>query len=223
MYLPRRYSRKLFFPPGLLALAFLLLMGCMWVSGDARLRPIFVTTAYFPTPESSAYDWTRFYRIKEKSNWKEYHISEPITDSTIWKSLCNRFIFLSNSADSSQRIKVYFDSKTKYESIVRILSIAELAKSKSYIIDLADETTNFYITEGNLLAPIHKDPFPLTCASDYYFVPLYPSKNQFINFSKYLRLENLFILSAFILYTVLLIISFRFHYIRNPTPPYAVE
>ena len=224
MYLPRRRRRKLFFPPGLLALAFLLLMGCMQISEDMRLKPIFVTMAYFPTPESSAYDWTRFYRAKKKNNWKEYYISGPATDSTIWQLLYSNLIYLSNNVDSSQRIIVHFNKKARYESFIKVLSIAESAKSKSYVIDLADSAIDFYITEGNLLAPIHKDISHLSCFTDIYFkVPLYPSKTQFVNLDKYFHVENLYIAFSLILYMVLLIIAFRFHYIRNPTLLSAVE
>ena len=38
-YLPRRHCRRLLFPPGLLALAGLLWLGCVYITQNVRLKP----------------------------------------------------------------------------------------------------------------------------------------------------------------------------------------
>lgn len=153
MHFPRQHRRKLFFPPGLLALAFLLLMGCMWMSRDARLQPKTILLVNFlptyPSRELLAYTETTPYlserQLQQFCDWDEFTLSGQILHDSLLLTRVNHLIAdYQKYAMHRRGIRIQFSDAARYASLVEVVNIMQKHNVKKYWFKLHHTPTVFY-------------------------------------------------------------------------------
>jgi len=154
MYLPHRHRRKLFFPPGLLALAFLLLMGCMQIGKYPNLRPKAVMPLnlfpVYPHTEFAEYENTPFYLSKRQlerfCNWDELTLTGYWPHDSLTLVTANRTVAdYQKYAMHRRGLRVRFSDKARYASLIGILNIMHIHNMKKYWFDLHHTPVTFYV------------------------------------------------------------------------------
>lgn len=138
---PRRYQRPLLYPPGLLALAWLLLLGCgalpytkppkpkqtiLEVTFPKRSGPIGSHFA-FPTPQ----------QVKEFGPWKSIIVSGNLGadyfEVRMIESIC---LSLVEEQIQHRAVQVYMSEPTSYNTFIQLLDIPNRLGIKRYWIDI---------------------------------------------------------------------------------------
>jgi len=156
MYFLRRYRRKLLFPPGLLALGFLLLLGCMQLARNKKLQTQHILkltvmprcdgpASFFDDGSASRWCYTQ-QEIEALRIWHDY----PFTDhafsnwwviQTAQQSLCR----LRKFPNSVNGIRFRFYSDASYSEVVKVLDILKRNNWRQYAVDNCGKTLTIYV------------------------------------------------------------------------------
>jgi len=155
MYFPRRYRRKLLFPPGLLALAFLLLLGCMQIAQDSRLKPrtimqlnIPVLFSGRPLPEFLR-NWFPYLpkkQIEKFREWDNLKITGNILHDSLSLLTTDKLVkaYLLDTLHA-RGLRIQFSNQAQYKSLVRALDVMAINNMKKYWLDIQHTPTTLYV------------------------------------------------------------------------------
>ena len=164
-YLPRCCRRPLLFPPGLLALAGLLWLGCVAVSAHSdRLRKrVVIELVLPPKPVSDAIDprpyvnggcvWPKengpeltWSNLAHFRRWSAMHLGkDPLTDTLVIHHL--KAILASHGPKPNWQgsgLKIYFGPKAHYSSLIAVLNLMEHYDAHQYFLDVNHGPLTFY-------------------------------------------------------------------------------
>jgi hypothetical protein len=179
MYVPRRYRRKLLFPPGLLALGFLLLLGSMRVARDQRLRPQHVLQLNMISlhpdkslPKQLLYPSKQ--EIEKLRRWDDLMLTgNTVRDSLTLLEAYRLISIYQQDILNEKGLRIYFHSLVCYRSLVKTLDIMALNGMKKYWFDMRHDPIMFYAITSN---PEFSTDKILPCGSSlgYCWVPSEP-------------------------------------------------
>ncbi|QIX62835.1 hypothetical protein HER32_17305 [Hymenobacter sp. BT18] len=163
LYLPRRHRRRLFFPPGLLALAWLLWLGCVEWRNSLITRPYFnVLPSTFPSLYGSDFTVPKYapptylseYQLAYFKSWQTVIIT-----GNLWNEFFEvhrtKNIISQLSDKNNKGLIVHFERKAKYSSFIHVIDYLQ-QNSCSYWIDIRHDPTTIYAFKHRrlLLPPI---------------------------------------------------------------------
>jgi hypothetical protein len=152
-HLPRRHRRKLLFPPGLLALAGLLWLGCVvvgsWQEQLSRKvvvqltmppRPtsdtIFVhmPRAYLREPEMIPFLYSQLFTLY---SWQNIELNgRSVNDSISVSSISKAIKQIRTDTIPNCGIRIRLTSKVRYKTFIQLLDQMELNNQKKYLFDM---------------------------------------------------------------------------------------
>ena len=174
-YLPRRYRRPLFFPPGLLALAGLLWLGCMAVSTHSeRLNQRVVMQLTMPpmrsTPDSPWYGASSPVSLSaQKLNaFRPWHTVQLVgyagVDLPAKAALAGRIRSILADSAHVGGVRIEFASTAHYKDFIYALDLLSREKARRYWLDIKHKPTTLYtFTEIRL----RSDPTEFICGNQY--------------------------------------------------------
>ncbi|UOQ74833.1 hypothetical protein [Hymenobacter cellulosilyticus] len=176
MYALRRHRRHLLFPPGLLALAFLLLLGCWVVNGKApRLKPWAVVELDVPPLryQSTIHNWQWEHRafpfnsLAQRELFRPWHI---ITfTGNIWQDYFTRQQAehltqqLHNNSDEDQGVQIHFASGAKYSTLLKMLDRCRDLNLRNHWLDIHYTPTTLCIVTTKPRATTYDGEWIPTC------------------------------------------------------------
>ena len=110
LYMPRRHRRKLLLPPGLLALAFLLLVGCGVLAPIVKERTKAVLQATFPNSHSTANIYSPTTKqLEDRRSWVDFKITgNKLFDRYNWQQAQQRVKASVNNPDTLKGTRISF-------------------------------------------------------------------------------------------------------------------
>ena len=164
LYCPRRHRRKLLFPPGLLALACLLLLGCLRLGQDARLRPKAILKFYMPVSPSRLHKLNNLsaanslnkpfippsrYLSKDSLDkfrtWNDFKIDYDEFQNYInLITIDNITTQYKQDSLKENGLRVQFASNAKYKNLINLLNILDKNNIKKYWFDIYNDIPIFY-------------------------------------------------------------------------------
>ncbi|WP_324671556.1 hypothetical protein [Hymenobacter sp. GOD-10R] len=155
MYFPRRYRRKLLFPPGLLALSVLLLLGCMRIAKDQRFRPQYVlqfSTMLNCDKNYSILDnglISRWCYTQQELGalriWRDYSFtSNAFSNWWIIQASQQHLDKLQRFPNSVDGIRFCFGSDAFYGNVIQVLDMLTKQKKDRYIVDNRGKMLTIY-------------------------------------------------------------------------------
>ncbi|WP_143434834.1 hypothetical protein [Hymenobacter roseosalivarius] len=153
LYNPRRHRRKLLLPPGLLALAFLLLLGCGVIARSIghsyrvlqiRFSPLyarneFENRLFFSSPHAKA------------TQWNDFEITgNSLLDWYNWQLAQRSIKLLHNAPDSAHGIRIRFRQKAKYKYVVKAFSYMNELGIRRYAFDMRVPTPTVYVIDSGV-------------------------------------------------------------------------
>lgn len=149
-YLPRHHRRPLLFPPGLLALAGLLWLGCValqrWEPALRQYRFLQLTLPMLPLPTneplpSDRFDLTFVDKFRTTSHWLSYFLTGKLEDRLRVTTAIHVMM-----ADSSHRgrVSISLGPATHYEDLIFILDLMHNEKVQKYWLDIAHKPVTLY-------------------------------------------------------------------------------
>ncbi len=153
-HLPRRHRRPLLFPPGLLALAGLLLLGCValgrWEPALRRYNVMQLTMPVLPLPTDTSKASVRFdvpslAKVRAMGPWRDnYFTGKP--DNILREHSHIAAEIHAMMADSGQRgrVRVRLASTAHYKDLVFLLDLMNRENVKKYWLDIVHKPTIFY-------------------------------------------------------------------------------
>lgn len=179
MYFPRRYRRKLLFPPGLLALTFLLLLGCMQIAKDSRLKPRGIMQLNMISlhpdkslPNQLLYPSKR--EIEKLRRWDDLTLTgNTVRDSLTLLEANNLISNYQQDILHEKGLRISFHNRARYRSIVKTLDIMTLNGMKKYWFDMRHDPIIFYAITSNPQSSVGNLP-PCGGVVDYCWVPSEP-------------------------------------------------
>ncbi|MDU0371409.1 hypothetical protein ACFPAF_13455 [Hymenobacter endophyticus] len=182
LYLPRRHRRHLLFPPGLLALAGLLWLGCVAVPRmqGTTIHSVIecaVITEYdtstaiaqdfsekWCTAESKLFSTNRF------SNSKSivltgYKLSDFFALQTIYSTINHMY----SKPNISQKLQISFTLNARYENLIRVIDWCNTHNLNKHWISLRHTPTTLYvISESAYSGPQPPELQPAFCGTNDY-------------------------------------------------------
>lgn len=160
MYFPRRYRRKLLLPPGLLALGFLLLLGCMRIAPDSRLKPYGVIQlnmpALFPEQSVPSYmkEWLPYQSQNYIDKFRDWDVVQ-LTGNLLHDSLSliqAETLITDYQHDTlhARGLRIQLYSKTRYTSLVRAIDLMYIHNMKKFWLDIQHHPTTLYVFTDKL-------------------------------------------------------------------------
>lgn len=196
LYIPRRHRRKLLLPPGLLALAFLLLVGCGVIAPIVKERTKAVHQAAFPPSRSSANNnWPTTQQLVNRRQWESFEITgNKLFDWLNWQQAQQRIKESVNNLDTLKGTRIYFHQESKYRYIITALDYMHRVSVERYTFDLRSTVPTLYVLDGK--KPVSKakqmGKFMFICGTpdqmSFYSEPL-PSLEK--SFDKVMRQNEL--------------------------------
>jgi hypothetical protein len=157
LYIPRRHRRKLLLPPGLLALAFLLLVGCGILKAQARIRSYAVLQLTTPnlcgqlnsvlktvciSPANELEQENRFCTISFTGN--------SVNDDSNMRFLQHQLYIRHTTADSvafEKGLAIRFHDKSRYASFISVLDTLAQTKRKWFFHTYAPVSTIYVLSK----------------------------------------------------------------------------
>ncbi|MET4107049.1 hypothetical protein [Hymenobacter sp. UYP22] len=171
--LPHRRYRPLFFPPGLLALAGLLWLGCVAVPRIVA-PTLHVMEVAFPAihvPASSFGGFPTPQQVEDFGPWKIITLSSnPWAAYFDMKTIESASLALAEEQAEHRALRVYFNESTSYNTFIELWDMCSRLGIKRYWIDWRKQPFSF-----NLLGNIPPDPnYPsFVCGtSSQYLMPV---------------------------------------------------
>jgi hypothetical protein len=148
LYIPRRHRRKLLLPPGLLALAFLLLVGCGVIAPIAKERTKAFLRITMPElrPTTDEYERISVQNLASMRQWESFEITgSKLFDCFNWQQAKQRIKALQQTPDTIHGVKIHFGQNAKYLYIIKSLSYLIEVDAKSYVLDIRIPVTTLYV------------------------------------------------------------------------------
>lgn len=131
LHLPRRHRRPLLFPPGLLALAWLLWLGC--VALPQLPKQEYYTQVSLPQISESDLEHTppvfqRWYSAKIEDNWYSNSIhfnGNLFEDYFTLKQVQLQFARMRNFPTTPDSMRVHFSPNASYQSLIQVIAKAQ--------------------------------------------------------------------------------------------------
>jgi hypothetical protein len=151
LHLPRRHRRQLLLPPGLLALAGLLWLGCVCIRQDVRL--IRYSTFDLTCNALRGHRHNEFWQSPEEINklrqWQEFRLTGATTSDTVSiRKIAQRLRRLHRANASSYGLKIIFDRHSKYKDFIALLNAITKAEIKKYTFETRLNLPVLYILGG---------------------------------------------------------------------------
>jgi hypothetical protein len=159
MYVVRRHSRPLFFPTGLLALAWLLCLGCALLAGRPELRHRYRVMQVSIPPAKQAFlrlgkEAIGLYpeelyvspaRVDTMHPWHTVRFTgNPWQDDLSTRTATFVARQLHAEPDHDRGLRIYFESRSLYRSLVTILDLFQVVGLKKYWLDVQHQPTTLY-------------------------------------------------------------------------------
>lgn len=172
--LPRRRYRALFFPPGLLALAGLLWLGCVAVPRIVGPTQHVMEVAFpalhapagsfggFPTPQ----------QVENMGPWRSITLSgNPWTEYFDMKIVENASLSLAEEQYQNRALHVYLNESTSYNTFIRLRDMCNRLSINRYWVDLRKLPYSFNLL-GNIPHPGYPTPdYPtMVCGTSNQFL-----------------------------------------------------
>lgn len=182
-HLPRRHRRKLLFPPGLLALAWLLWLGCVQVgaSREKLMRRTVVQMTMPPKPTSDTIYSTTYYngvqtipflysQLYKLYHWQDIHLNGDAANDSISALAVSKTI-KTMRADTIPNcgIRVRFTSKVRYKTFIRLLDLMALNNQKKYLFDMYHGPFAVYVPVDDYTPQLPIEPLFL-CGTDSHVI-----------------------------------------------------
>ena len=162
---PRRHRRRRLFPPGLLALAGLLWLGCLAVKQHERQwRPKYVLALTMPTvpidgvlypgygedKENSRQSVRTYNQLNTLYSWEIVRLNGRDThDASAISGVLKSVLRQRNDTIPNCGILIHFSSETHYESIVKLINLMNVLNQKKYYFDIHHGLPKLYILVDN--------------------------------------------------------------------------
>lgn len=169
LYLPRRHRRPLLLPRGLVALGFLLLIGCSALVGRPELRRYSVMQLTMPVvckhPERLAgICLPTAQEINRMCFWQSIDFTgSSATDSSTLR-LVRYHLRAMQQLQTSTGLAVRFHEKARYGSLVDALDEVNQANMHKYLIDIHSSVTTLYVLpllrSASFVVPAEIDTLP---------------------------------------------------------------
>lgn len=158
----RRRQSSLLLPPGLVALAWLLLLGCVALPRmipanylhqraiiEMNLLPLHPDTAayyslgIYPIP---AFTYPTVKEIKQFGPWQNFYLTGQLwNDYFTLRYIRNSCWPLSENPNEHHRVRVYLSAQTKYSSLIYLLNKLEELQIRKYWLDFRHEPSVLYV------------------------------------------------------------------------------
>ncbi|WP_157781162.1 hypothetical protein [Hymenobacter sedentarius] len=200
LYLPRRYRRQLLFPPGLLALAGLLWLGCVaigsWQEKLSRKSVVPLTMPAlnlqddFPTNPPNPIKWSR-QRLDSFRRWRDVTLNgHQGIDATSKQQLLAAVAGLEANSANDDGLRVSFSSSATYAEFVLVLDLMSQYNIKKYWFDIVHTPITFYAITVRPVVGEKKNTFPLGQCVRYielprFAPPLYHSTSYLLRFDNW--------------------------------------
>ena len=199
--LPRRHRRQLLFPPGLLALAGLLWLGCAVInSWQEKLKQKSVVEIFLPPlrtgKDSPAYNDSPAglspRALDRFRCWRDiYFNGQSKNDSVNLRNLNQAAGYMQAHATHEHGIRVRFSSRATYTSLVTTLNTMLKHNIRRYWLDIKHRPTAFYAFTGAPVAKAKPEFVPF-CGTMYANVPTNysPDTTGYWSASYLIRIEH---------------------------------
>jgi hypothetical protein len=155
LYLPRRHRRRLLFPPGLLALAGLLWLGCMAVPKMVGPTQYMKEISFFSL-QAPAFPFGGFptsQEVEDFGPWKSITLSNsPWAEYFDMKIVESASLSLAEEQAEHRALRVYFNEFTSYNTFIGLCDLCSRLGIKRYWVDWRKHPYSF-----NLLGNIPSD------------------------------------------------------------------
>ncbi|MBO2011728.1 hypothetical protein [Hymenobacter negativus] len=189
-YLPRRYRRKLLFPPGLLALAGLLWLGCVAVgSWREQLKPryaISITTPVRLIHHDSQFPTIQFElpnpdSVCESCNWHNASFTgNPIADKHEQALVVKYVRNIIADTMHAGGIRIRFTPTAHYASLVFILNLMNEKAVKKCWLDITRKPVTYYVITNAYKSKIIKPKTTIEVAT----IPMHCLLNNDVIYSQ---------------------------------------
>jgi hypothetical protein len=172
LYFPRRHRRHLLFPPGLLALAGLLWLGCVAVPRIMGPTQYVKEVGFFPlhVPADSFGGFPTPQQIEDLGPWKSITLSgNSWADHFDMKIVENAGRSLAEKQPQHRALHVYLNESTSYNTFIQLLDIPNQLGIERYFIDLRKMPYSI-----NLLGNIPHPDYPSFICGTQYMKPIKP-------------------------------------------------
>ncbi|KUG09818.1 hypothetical protein [Solirubrum puertoriconensis] len=159
MYTARRHSRKLFFPSGLLVLAWGLWVFCTFIRTDRRAQVQHVMQVTFPLlPHTATYQALfrelNYPEVISQHSWRTTELNgNRYADSLKLAGLQAAAARLAKSSNDVWGIQIKFGSNARYQSLVTALDIPQRVGLQRYFCFPTSSSYSLYLL-GNEPKPI---------------------------------------------------------------------
>lgn len=166
-YLPRRHRRKLLFPPGLLALAGLLWLGCLALSGNPRLKrysvlQLTVPMLHKPSDKDDSRYWFTPQTLDSMRQWQTFRLTGlSFADTIAIRHILRSLSGLHSAADSTG-VKIVFGESSKYADFICLLNGAERFRIHKYAFETRVKLPVLYFLSDRppICSPPNYPPMP---------------------------------------------------------------
>lgn len=156
LFLPRRFRRPLLFPPGLLALAGLLWLGCVAlpqmrgiISGQQAVIEITVNPQVNTADLKYAHPAFRRWLLnawEPNSQWNSVSFNGHLfEDYFVLRQAQQQVEYMRNKPLQKDSLRVQFSEHASYRSLVQMLNMAQRPTTVMYWLDFRMRSTTLYI------------------------------------------------------------------------------
>jgi len=192
--LPRRHRRQLLFPPGLLALAGLLWLGCVavrgWQQQLKRWYCIQLTMPIYPPPARVWEPTIRFYlpnpdTICKSCAWKDLYLtgrndSEGIREQIRVEDAIHAMM---NDVGHGKGVRIHLVRAARYKHLVFVLNTLNRADVRKYWLDIYHNPNTLYAFNEAPVATSQQVEFDcLLCNDVVPYVPAVPQIPFWVRF-----------------------------------------
>ncbi|WP_152559935.1 hypothetical protein [Hymenobacter sp. IS2118] len=200
-HLPRRHRRALLFPPGLLALAGLLWLGCVILREQQRIvrwnvvqltMPSLHAEDDYPNGPPNPLKWSDA-KLNNFRNWREIKfVGSQSSNASAKKQLTQAVARMAANPSIEDGTKVTFGATATYSDLIFVLDLMNQYDVKKYWLDVVHAPTTFYAITSRPLAKktLSDVSFPLGPCMVYEYHPLslaprYLSRSYLVRFDNW--------------------------------------
>ncbi len=185
-HLPRRHRRPLLFPPGLLALAGLLWLGCLVLSRwQKSLKPRYALQLTMPVlrpvdylPDTPTVRWylPTVAEAQVMRPWQDaFFTGVHTTDAIEQRRVATLAQAIATDTLQANGIRVRFAQKSHYEQFIFLLNLMKKEGLRKYWVDFYHSPTTFYVLTDAYAPASASDIIPIVCTYSLYRAPLVPA------------------------------------------------
>ncbi|MFD1469475.1 hypothetical protein ACFQ48_14700 [Hymenobacter caeli] len=162
-YLPRRYRRPLLFPPGLLALAGLLWLGCValgpwreWLKLKSVMQLTMPVLPLSKHSETGPFILPSSAKVRSMGPWRDNYITgKPEGKAHEYAGITNDVRTMMADSAHHGGVRVRFAPTAHYKDLVFVLDLMNREKSKRYWLDIINKPVTFY----TIVKPRHRGDY----------------------------------------------------------------